>query len=219
MSKILATPKQSTRVTDKQISPPVKCFCCQDSGLVSNIYITEFVEIPDHGDILPYICQRENCVNGRAYLKAYEMSDQERDAYHNTQLRNGKDADGLPRPMKAKDYQANFSTNLNQACCDWLHDRSFDDWVEGLRKPPAVAIASQYSQKVEDRDRRILEIQQAIAEAESQGANLSSKIQKTVQMCSDRDGITYQDWKFLPSGDHQRMLDGIKGLKLCPQSA
>ena len=209
MSKIKAI-LRSTQLIDKEIAPPVRCFCCQDSGLVSNIYVTEFVEIPDRGDILPFICQRENCANGQAYLKAYEMSDQERDTWHNNQVR-GKDGENIPRPMRSRDYQANFSTNLNQACCDWLHDRSYDDWVESLRKPPVItAIAQQFTVKVAERDRRISEIQEAIAEAESQGANLSSKIQKTVQMCSDRDGIHYHKWQQLPNGDHERMLDGIK---------
>lgn len=205
MSKILATPKQSTRVTDKQISPPVKCFCCQDSGLVSNIYITEFVEIPDHGDILPYICQRENCANGQAYLKAYEMSDQERDAYHNTQLRNGKDADGLPRPMKARDYQANFSTNLNQACCDWLHDRSYDDWVESIRNPRQSVIV-EFDEAVEQRKTVITRIK-TVATALG---GLEESFDKFVKSCSNKDSTDYLNWESLPNNALEILLKKVE---------
>jgi hypothetical protein len=170
----------------------VRCFCCQDSGLVSNIYITEFVEIPDRGDILPFICQRENCGKGQAYLKAYEMSDQERDAYHNTQLRNGKDADGLPRPMKARDYQANFSTNLNQACCDWLHDRSYDDWAESIRSP-RQSIIVEFDEAVERRKTIIARIKTvAIALG-----GLQESFDKFVKFYSNQDSIDYPNWEAL----------------------
>jgi hypothetical protein len=95
----------------------VKCFCCQDSGKVSNPYLGELVEIPPQGDIVPYICQRYDCAAGQALLKAYEMSQDERDVWYNNQIREAKGSgEGLPRPVSAIDFRANFSTNLNQEC-------------------------------------------------------------------------------------------------------
>lgn len=145
--KIKPTIPASGQHADKQISPPVKCFCCQDSGIVANSYLSELVEIPKIGNITPYICQRENCEKGKLFLKAFNQSDQERDAYYNAQLRNGKDVDGLPRPMRSRDYQANFSINLNERFCDWLHDRSRDDWVSNL-SITKVNIAKLYFEEV-----------------------------------------------------------------------
>ena len=58
----------------------------------------------------------------------------------------------------------------------------------------------------------IANIKKAIADAELQGINLNNKIQTTVDKCSDRDGCVYQNWQFLPSADHTRMLEGIKQL-------
>lgn len=212
MSKILATPRYTRQTNgDKQISQPVNCFCCQDSGLISSIYLGEFVEIPDRGDILPYICQRENCANGQAYLRAYNLSDQERDAWHNNQTR-GKDGDNIPRPMRSRDYQANFSTNLNDRCCDWLHDRSYDDWVEMIQKhriaPPAI---QRFNQSVSDRQLLFKEIQTEIAKFDPEFIN--PKIDKFLWGRCDRDSIQYINIENLPTSDYQVLLSKIKGLK------
>lgn len=185
--KIQAIKIDRTIQGDREIQLPFKCFACHDGGLAGGRFITEFVE----GDSdIPFICNRDECEAGRLRRTAY-----------------GANSDRL--------YQNSFDTRLDKYACQDIHNwgkQSFiNDMVARKSKQVApIAIAEQFFQEVGDRDRRILEIQQAIAEAESQGANLSSKIQKTVQMCSDRDGITYQDWKFLPSSDHQRMLDGIR---------
>jgi hypothetical protein len=208
--KIQATPRYTQQVSsDKQISPPVNCFCCQDSGLISNIYLSEFVEIPDRGDILPYICQRENCANGQAYLRAYNMSDQERDTWHNNQTR-GKDGDNIPRPMRSRDYQANFSTNLNDRCCDWLHDRSYDDWLESIRNPRKVAIAEQFTQAVSDRKTIYKEIETEVAKFQSDFIN--PKIEKFLNFCRDRDSIQYLNIEALPTSDYSKLLSKIRGL-------
>jgi hypothetical protein len=208
MSKIQATPRYTQQTSDKQISPPVKCFCCQDSGLISNIYLGEFVEIPDRGDILPYICQRENCEKGQAYLRAYNMTDQERDAWHNNQIR-GKDGDSIPRPMRQRDYQANFSTSLNDRCCDWLHDRSYDDWLESIRNPRKIAIEEQFTQAVSDRENLFAEIHLAINEL---GRDISPNIEKFLKHCRDRDRIPYANIQALPTSDYSVLLSKIKGL-------
>lgn len=192
-SKILATPRHSQQITDKRISPPVKCFCCQDSGLVSNIYITEFVEIPDCGDILPYICQRENCEKGQAYLRAYQMSDDERNIWHNNQLR-GKDGENIPKPMRAFEYRANFSLNLNQGCCDWLNDRSYQDWADSIRNPRQSVIV-EFDAAVEHRKTVISRIQ-TIANALG---GLQESFDKFVKFYSDQDSTNYPNWESLPN--------------------
>lgn len=206
--KIQATPRYTQQTSDKQISPPVNCFCCQDSGLISNIYLGEFVEIPDRGDILPYICHRENCANGQAYLRAYNMSDQKRHTWHNNQTR-GKDGDNIPRPMRSREYRANFSTNLNNRCCDWLHDRSYDDWLESIRNPRKVTIAEQFTQAVSDRQLLFEEIQQAI---NSLGKDISLNIAKFLKHCCDRDSTQYINIESLPTSDYSILLSKIKGL-------
>jgi hypothetical protein len=166
------------------------------------------VEIPDRGDILPYICQRENCGNGQAYLRAYNMSDQERDTWHNNQIR-GKDGDSIPKPMRAFEYRANFSTNLNDRCCDWLHDRSYDDWVESIRNPRKAPIAEQYFQSVSDRELLFKEIQQAIANL---NRDITPNIEKFLKHCRDRDCIQYMNIQSLPTEDYTVLLSKIKGL-------
>ena len=196
--KIQAVKVDRTVEGDREIQLPFKCFACHDGGLAGGRFIPHFVE----GDSdIPFICNRDECEAGRIRRTAWSANN---------------DAS----------YRNAFDTRLDRYSCEDIHKWEKQSFIEDMvtrrsrqEAKAAIPIAAQYSQKVEDHDRRILEIEQAITEAESQGANLSTKIAKTIQMCSDRDGITYQDWKFLPSGDHQRMLDGIKGLKLCPQSA
>ena len=62
------------------------------------------------------------------------------------------------------------------------------------------------------RYKMIADIKKAIADAELQAMNLDNKILITVEKCSDRDRCVYQNWQFLPSADHARMLEGIKQL-------
>ena len=212
MSKIQATLRYTRQTnSDKQISQPVNCFCCQDSGLISNIHLSEFVEIPDRGDILPYICQRENCDKGQAYLRAYNMSDQERDAWHNNQTR-GKDGENIPRPMRQREYQANFSTNLNDRCCDYLHDRGYDDWIDMIQKrriaPPAI---QQFNQSVSDRHLLFQDIQQAIASLQ---IDITPNIEKFLKHCRDRDIVWYPNIEALPTADYTVLLSKIRGIKL-----
>lgn len=188
--KIQAVKLDRTIQGDREIQLPFKCFACHDGGLAGGRFITEFVE----GDSdIPFICNRDECEAGRIRRTAWSANN---------------DAS----------YRNAFDTRLDRYSCEDIHKWEKQSFIEDMvtrrsRQEAQTPIATQFFQQVDDRDRRILEIQQAIAKAESQGANLTSKIAKTVQMCSDRDGITYQDWKFLPSGDHQRMLDGIKQLQ------
>ena len=215
-SKIKATPRYTQQVSDRQIQPPVKCFCCQDSGKVSNIYLCDFVEFPENGEIIPYICQRENCGSGQAYLRAYEMGDQERDAYYNAQLRNGKDADGLPRPMRSRDYQANFSINLNESCCDLLHDRGFDDWREKILNPPAnrAPIIDQVLQSISDRDKIYKQLEDAIAQVD---IDITERIAKFIGHCRDRDSTSdspkfYPNVRSLSTEDYKVLLVKVRNL-------
>ncbi len=204
MSKIQATVR-STRLIDKQISPPVRCFCCQDSGLVSNIYITEFVEIPENGDILPFICQRDNCEKGQAYLRSYSMSDEERNVWHNNQLR-GKDGENIPKPMRSFEYRANFSTNLNQGCCDWLHDRSYQDWVDSVRNPRKSTVIAEFNAVVDERSQVIQDIQSI---ADSLGG-LKESFDTALKYFCDRDKKQYGDWTYLPIADLKTLRQKVK---------
>jgi hypothetical protein len=190
MTKLQAIRIDRTVQGDREIQLPFRCFACHDGGLAGGRFLSKFVE--GESDI-PFICNCDECDAGRIRRTAY-----------------GANSD--------PNYRNAFDSRLDRYACEDIHNWEKQSYIDDLvkrrsRQVEQTPVADQFSQKVEDRDRRILEIQQAIAEAESQGANLSTKIQKTVQMCSDRDGVTYQDWKFLPSGDHQRMLNGIKQLQ------
>ena len=215
-SKIKATPRYTQQVSDREIQPPVKCFCCQDSGRVSNMYLCDLVEFPANGEIVQYVCQRENCENGQAFLRCYNLSDQERDAYYNAQLRNGKDAESLPRPMKSRDYQANFSTNLNEGCCDWLHARSFDDWKASILSPTVdrAPIIDQVLQSVSDRDKIYKQLEEAIAQVD---VDITERIAKFIEYCRDRDSTDnaqrlYPTAKSLPTSDYKVLLVKIRNL-------
>ena len=215
-NKIKATPRSTYQVADKQIQPPVNCFSCQDSGKVSNMYLGDLVEFPANGEIVPYICQRENCGSGQAYLRCYNLSDQERDAHYNAQLRNGKDADSLPRPMRSRDYQANFSTNLSQGCCDWLHDRSFDDWKAKILNPPVnrAPIIDQVLQSISDRDKIYKELEDAIAKVD---IDITERIAKFIKLCRDRDSTSdspkfYSNVRSLPTEAYKVLLIQIRNL-------
>jgi len=207
-SKIQATPRNTPR-TDKQISPPVRCFCCQDSGLISNIYLGEFVEIPDRGDILPYICQRANCDKGQAHLNAYNMSDQERDTWHNNQTR-GKDGDNIPKPMRAYDYRANFSTNLNQGCCDWLHERSYSDWVTSIQSPrQKVDIATKFIEAQSHRHSQIEDIKDLLMTID---ADISDRLSTFTARYREKNNILYRNWEDLPTEAHAKLIINIRNL-------
>jgi hypothetical protein len=203
---------KSTPNIEREVTPPAKCFCCQDSGKVSNKYLGELVEIPDRGDIVPYICQRYDCGAGQAFLKAYEMSQEQRDIWYNNQVRESKGSgEGLPRPVSALEYRANFSTNLNRECCDWIHDRSYGDWVEMIQKrriaPPVI---QQFNQSVSDRQLLFKKIQVEIAKFDPEF--IDPKIDKFLWRCCDRDGIEYPNIEGLPTSDYSVLFSKIKGL-------
>jgi hypothetical protein len=203
---------KSTPNIEREVTPPAKCFCCQDSGKVSNSYLGELVEIPEHGDIVPYICQRYDCGAGQAFLKAYEMSQEQRDIWYNNQVRESKGSgEGLPRPVSALEYRANFSTNLNRECCDWLHDRGYQNWLTMIRTPrPLKNAAIEFAVAVSDRQLLFKEIQQAIANL---GRDITPNIEKFLNHCRDRDRIEYSSTEALPTNDYQVLLSKIKGLK------
>lgn len=210
MSKIPAT-LRSTPIIEREIAPPAKCFCCQDSGKVSNPYLNELVDIPPQGDIVPYICQRYDCAAGQALLKAYEMSQDERDVWYNNQVRESKGSgEGLPRPVSAADYRANFSTNLNRECCDWLHDRSYHDWrimITTPRSPKNVAV--EFAAAVSDRDRKIENIKDLLMQIEF---DIAPRLEAFVQKYRDRDSANYLNWQDLPSKAHEVLITNLRSL-------
>ena len=180
------------------------------------MYLGDLVEFPANGEIVPYICQREKCDRGQAYLRCYNLSDQERDAYYNAQLRNGKDADSLPRPMRSRDYQENFSVNLNEKCCDWLHDRSFDDWKEKILSPPVdrAPIIDQVLQSISDRDKIYKQLEDAIAQVD---IDITERITKFIKHCRDRDSTSdspkfYPSVRSLSTEDYKVLLVKIRNL-------
>ena len=102
---------------------PFKCFCCADSGLVSNKYSSEFIENPQSGD-RPFICRNTDCDAGMKYMRCYGLSDAERTAYAFRDRNN-------PVPVcTAVEYRAAFGVELTEVYCINLHERSSADWLE-----------------------------------------------------------------------------------------
>ena len=202
MSKILATPRNDQR-TDNEIRQPYKCFCCADSGKVCHPLITEFVDFPESGDSLPYICKRYDCEIGEKFTKCWEASDAERNAYKEAKARGSKGdgGDGIPQPMRQRDWQANFSMNLNSTACDWLHEQGLLQWRESLRSPK-VNVFQKYTEAASDRTDTINSIR-----AEMKVRNLTeSAFEAALVHCIKRDGVLYLHWESLPTATLKVLL-------------
>ncbi len=103
---ISAIPAQ---VRDRDVRPPWKCFCCSDSGKVSNPYLSCFV-LGENSK--PFICQRPDCEEGKKYRTAYYLSDAQRQEYAK---KHGGEA------MSSRDYQAQWDIRLTTAHCEQMH--------------------------------------------------------------------------------------------------
>jgi hypothetical protein len=86
-----------------------KCFCCCDSGKVSNPYLSNFV-LGENGK--PFICQRPDCEEGKKYHTAYYLSDAQRQEYAK---KHGGEA------MSSREYQAQWDIRLTTAHCEQMH--------------------------------------------------------------------------------------------------
>ena len=211
--QVIKTEAQTSE--NQEIKPPAKCLCCMDTGRAANRFLSEFVDIPANGDFLPYICKRYDCEAGERLIVCYEKSDQERDAAWSKLA--DKDP-SVPKFMRQRDYQANWSCALPASACESMHKWALDEWIEVFVKKvkptqfEAPTVFNKYAKSVEDRKTQILNIVKAITDRELQGLDLTSRISATLKKCSDRDDRSYQDWQLLPDADHQRMLEGIRSL-------
>jgi hypothetical protein len=86
-----------------------KCFCCYDSGKVSNPYLRCFV-LGENGK--PFICQQPDCEEGKKYRTAYYLSDAQRQEYAK---KHGGEA------MSSRDYQAQWHKQYWEK---WAQERS-----------------------------------------------------------------------------------------------
>ena len=100
------------------IQPPVKCFCCMDSGLVGeNVDLSNYVD--GQADVR-YICTHRSCENGDKYLKAYHTTDQERKAVGSS--------------ITQSQYQACFDDRLLSGWCDQIHRDGYHLWQESIKQ-------------------------------------------------------------------------------------
>lgn len=210
--KIQVTPIESRADSDREIKPPVKCFCCWDSGRASNQFLSEFVDIPKNGDFLPFICKRYNCEAGEKLITAYEKSDQEREAIWAKIAEKSPDT---PKFMRQRDYQANWSTALPASACETMHKWGFDQWVDECVKkvrshqPPAQSIAAQFEQVVSDREKQIADIKILLMGIDEVTAK---RIEGFVQKYRDRDQVNYPNWEALPSAAHEVLFKNLRSL-------
>jgi hypothetical protein len=101
---IPATPRN-----ERDVRPQCKCFCCCDSGLVDNPYLSQLV-IGKNGR--PFICQRLDCTAGEKFRNAYFLTDVQRQEYAK---KYGGEA------MSSREYQAQWDMRLTAAHCEQMH--------------------------------------------------------------------------------------------------
>jgi hypothetical protein len=121
----LSTPINST---ENEIKQPYKCYCCRDTGLVSNLHIADYVE---GNNPYPFICQRFNCEPGNKFMNAYHMSDEAREAYakeHNCSA------------TKQRVYQESFDVRLNSEACESMHVAERSAWFGQIKCGDPVAM-------------------------------------------------------------------------------
>lgn len=127
--KLTAIKIDKTMQGDREIQPPVKCFCCQDSGLVRSSHLKEYV---DGENDLDFICNRLDCESGQKYQNAYFCSDHSRKEIG---IKHGMTY------MKSRDYQLNFDPRLDAFSCEKLHDKGLEDWRGSLKGSKKVSLA------------------------------------------------------------------------------
>lgn len=206
-----------SRSSDREIKPPVKCFCCWDSGRAANEFLSEFVDIPKSGNFQPFICKRYDCEAGERLIAAYEKSDQEREA---TWQKLAEKDQNTPKFMKQREFQANWSCALPASACESMHKWAFDQWVDRFVKQikpqyqtvdaPSSTVIEQFTQAVSDREVLFKEIQTEIAKFDPEFVN--PKIEKFLKHCCDRNSIQYINIQSLPTSDYSILLSKIKGL-------
>jgi hypothetical protein len=114
--KIQALTRPAIATNDREIKPPYQCFCCRDTGLVSNSSIENYVEGKNP---YPFICQRAECEAGHAYMKAWLSSDEERQQHA---TKNS----GIATPQRV--YQAQFDARLSSWQCEEMHKGELKIW-------------------------------------------------------------------------------------------
>jgi hypothetical protein len=107
---------------DREIRPPCKCFCCNDSGKVCSPYLSEFVEGKNDR---PFICRRIDCEEGARYMKAYNTPDEVRKAHA---AKHGGEC------LTQRQYQNLFDVRLTPAHCEQLHRWGLHDWLQTLKR-------------------------------------------------------------------------------------
>lgn len=118
------------------IKPSFQCFCCNDSGLVSECHdLDPFV---DGKSEVRFICTRGSCEKGTKYLNSYLMSDQQRKAMQFDK----KSGEFLGQFLTQTQYQANFDDRLAGAICDQLHKNGYHQWAESIKaKLPKIDLS------------------------------------------------------------------------------
>jgi hypothetical protein len=127
IERIKARVKEVSEVGN-EIKPPHKCFCCHDSGLVSEHFdLSQYVE----GDSeVRFICTRIACDSGTKYKTAYELSDQSRTAMQFDK----KNGEFMGSFLSRDKYQANFDDRLQGAWCDQIHRDGYYLWQESIKQ-------------------------------------------------------------------------------------
>jgi hypothetical protein len=121
--KLIAIP--APQRSERDIRPQWKCFCCCDSGLVDNPYLSQFVS-GKNGK--PFICQRLDCKAGEKFRNAYFATDAQRQEY--AQKHGGE-------VMPQKEYQDLWDIRLTSPSCEQMHLRhktQWDNWAQERSK-------------------------------------------------------------------------------------
>jgi hypothetical protein len=111
-----AIPAIPAPTRDRDVRPQWKCFCCCDSGKVSNPYLKRYVQ-GENGK--PFICQRPSCEAGKKYRTAYYLSDAQRQEYAK---KHGGEA------MTQQAYQSLWDMRLTVPYCERMHTLHKQDW-------------------------------------------------------------------------------------------
>lgn len=105
---------------DKILKIPHKCFCCNDTGLVTSDLIHEYVNNYNRNKSKPFICH--NCESGDKFSNAYFTDDNTRKL---ALTEMGKQyAEITPQKI----YQAQFDIRLNVFVCNKMHREEFEKW-------------------------------------------------------------------------------------------
>jgi hypothetical protein len=122
---------------DAEVRIPFKCFCCNDTGLVSSPFIHEFVEGINERT-KPFICHA--CEKGQKFIKAYYADDNFRVQMF-SEL--GKQYAEI---TTQKLYQAQFDIRLKEFICLKIHALTFEKWK--AEEYERINIKKQYEQLI-----------------------------------------------------------------------